>query len=140
MPNLTENKLISLKEASQISGYAPDYIGQLIRAGKISGKQVYSNITWMTTAEAVLEYKNKNKQKTAKSSFKDKLLYQKRIYGMQFNMVKLILQNFPALKILIGVIIASFITLSFFIFYAAVQPFSKNSNTNILNDETELSF
>lgn len=40
----TEEKLISLKEAARISGYAPDYIGQLIRKGKIAGKQVYYNV------------------------------------------------------------------------------------------------
>ena len=58
-----EKNLISLKEAAKISGYSSDYIGQLIRAGKIPGKQVYSNIAWMTTAEAVIEYKKSGKSK-----------------------------------------------------------------------------
>ena len=49
-------KYISLKEASQISGYAPDYLGQLIRQGKLPGKQVYSNVSWVTTEEAVRAY------------------------------------------------------------------------------------
>lgn len=57
-------KFISLKEAAKISGYAPDYIGQLIRKGKIPGKMVYSNVAWVTTEEAIREYlvngKNKN--------------------------------------------------------------------------------
>ena len=53
-----EKNLISLKDASKISGYSADYIGQLIRSGKIPGKQVYCNIAWMTTAQAVLDYKN----------------------------------------------------------------------------------
>ncbi len=47
---------ITLKEASERFGYAPDYIGQLIRKGKIEGKQVYANVAWMTTEEAMLEY------------------------------------------------------------------------------------
>lgn len=47
---------ITLKEASERFGYAPDYIGQLIRKGKIEGKQVYANVAWMTTAEAMEEY------------------------------------------------------------------------------------
>ncbi len=47
---------ISLKEAAEISGYAPDYVGQLIRAGKLPGKQVYSNVAWVTTEEAVRAY------------------------------------------------------------------------------------
>jgi hypothetical protein len=51
-----KEKLISLKEAAEISGYAPDYIGQLIRKGKIPGKQVYHNVAWMTTEEAIREY------------------------------------------------------------------------------------
>jgi hypothetical protein len=47
---------ITLKEASERFGYAPDYIGQLIRKGKIEGKQVYANVAWMTTEEAMTEY------------------------------------------------------------------------------------
>jgi hypothetical protein len=49
-------KLISLKEAAKISGYSSDYVGQLIRSGKIEGKQVFSNVAWMTTEEAVQKY------------------------------------------------------------------------------------
>jgi hypothetical protein len=53
-------KYISLKEAASISGYSADYIGQLIRSGKLEGKQVFSNVSWMTTEEAIQDYlKNK---------------------------------------------------------------------------------
>src|SRR3989344_2005979 len=52
----TQEKHISLKEASLISGYAPDYIGQLIRSGKLEGKQVYANVAWMTTESAIRAY------------------------------------------------------------------------------------
>ena len=52
----TQEKHISLKEASRISGYAPDYIGQLIRSGKLEGKQVYANVAWMTTESAIRAY------------------------------------------------------------------------------------
>ena len=60
-----KTKHLSLKEASKISGYSSDYIGQLIREGKISGKQVYTAVSWVTTEEALREYmekvqKNKN--------------------------------------------------------------------------------
>lgn len=47
---------ITLKEAARISGYAPDYIGQLIRKGKIPGEQVYSHVAWVTTEEALRLY------------------------------------------------------------------------------------
>lgn len=53
-------KYITLKEAAKMSGYAPDYIGQLIRKGKLPGKQVYCTVAWMTTAEAVGVYMKKN--------------------------------------------------------------------------------
>ena len=51
-----EGGYITLKEAAKISGYAPDYVGQLIRKGKIPGKQIYSNVAWVTTEAAVREY------------------------------------------------------------------------------------
>jgi hypothetical protein len=47
---------ITLKEASALSGYSSDYIGQLIRKGKLDGRQVYANVAWMTTREALMEY------------------------------------------------------------------------------------
>ena len=49
-------KYISLKEAAKISGYSADYVGQLIRNGKLEGKQVFSNVAWMTTEEAIQKY------------------------------------------------------------------------------------
>lgn len=55
-------KYISLKEAATLSGYAPDYIGQLIRDGKIIGKQVYSNPAWVTTEEAIKNYLQKRRE------------------------------------------------------------------------------
>lgn len=56
---IDEKKLegyITLKEASELFGYSPDYIGQLIRKGKIEGKQVYANVAWMTTKNSLDEY------------------------------------------------------------------------------------
>jgi len=51
-----EKKYISLKEAAKISGYAPDYIGWLIRNGKIKGRKVYSGFSWHTTPKALKDY------------------------------------------------------------------------------------
>lgn len=47
---------ITLKEAAELSNYSSDYIGQLIRAGKIEGEQVYSNVAWVTTETSVRAY------------------------------------------------------------------------------------
>jgi len=54
-----KKKFISLKKASEISGYHPDYIGWLIREEKIEGRKVYSGIYWQTTSEGILSYKNR---------------------------------------------------------------------------------
>ena len=51
-----EEGYITLKEAAEIANYTPDYIGQLIRAGKISGKQVYNNVAWVTTETEIRSY------------------------------------------------------------------------------------
>lgn len=59
--NLIPEGHITLKDASKISGYAPDYIGQLIRKGKLYGRQVYINVAWVTTEEALKEYMESEK-------------------------------------------------------------------------------
>ena len=51
-----------------MSGYTPDYVGQLIRSGKLPGKQVFANVAWMTTEEAVRSYVE---QKRGKSPAKE---------------------------------------------------------------------
>ena len=63
---MAENKneggrYITLKEAAKISGYSPDYLGQLIRKGKLPGKQIYLNVAWVTTEKALEEYLEGNK-------------------------------------------------------------------------------
>ena len=47
---------ITLKEAGERFGDSQDYLGQLIRKGKLEGKLVYSHVAWVTTPEAVEEY------------------------------------------------------------------------------------
>ncbi len=51
-----EKGYITLKEAAAIANYSPDYVGQLIRAGKIKGEQVYSNVAWVTTEAEIQAY------------------------------------------------------------------------------------
>ena len=65
-------EFISLREAAEISGYSSDYIGQLIRGGKLEGKQVYTNVSWVTTEEAVrvyMEDKSRKKDSDARSTY-----------------------------------------------------------------------
>jgi len=57
-----KKKHITLREAGKISGYAPDYIGQLIRNGKLPGKQIYCNTAWLTTEEAIRAYQEKKEE------------------------------------------------------------------------------
>lgn len=57
--NIPEEKkegYLTLKEAGEAYGYSADYIGQLIRKGKLEGKQVYASVVWMTTREAMERY------------------------------------------------------------------------------------
>lgn len=60
-----KDEFISLKDAAKLTGYSADYIGQLIRSGKIDGQQMYTNISWVTTEKAVLEYLDKSKKDKA---------------------------------------------------------------------------
>lgn len=48
------DNLITLRQASKISGYNPDYLGYLIREGRMNGRKVGRN--WMTTTEDVEYY------------------------------------------------------------------------------------
>ena len=57
-----KNDFITLKEAAELTGYSSDYIGQLIRSGKLPGKQIYTNVSWMTTREALIQYSQKDRK------------------------------------------------------------------------------
>lgn len=117
MEILENNKnFLSLKEAAQLSGYSADYLGQLIRAGKIAGKQVYCNVQWMTTAEAVLEYKNKGKNTDTSSAIKANW----RKLGMEIDTVRLFFKTFGTafpifvLIILCSVMLVTFLSVMYF--------------------------
>ncbi|MCA9365727.1 hypothetical protein KC723_02435 [Candidatus Kaiserbacteria bacterium] len=69
---------ITLKEAAQISSYSPDYIGQLIRSGKIKGEQVYMNVAWVTTEAEIMAYTNRLKQPKVFEDKPDSINYRKR--------------------------------------------------------------
>ena len=121
-----KEKWISLKEAAKISGYSPDYIGEMIRKGKIPGKQVYYNIAWMTTAEALLGYKQREKKKgERKSSFKDNIssalseIKQKILW--EIRTLKLFAKTFKYILPIIIILVLSFSMLLFYIFSIGKQ-------------------
>lgn len=63
---------ITLREAADFAGYSPDYVGQLIRAGKLRGEQVYSGVAWVTTKEEIKAYlqdKHRTVDRSDKKSF-----------------------------------------------------------------------
>lgn len=57
MENL--KKVISLSQASKISGYHSDYLSALIRKGEIKGEKIGGN--WFTTEEELKNYTFKQK-------------------------------------------------------------------------------
>ena len=57
MTNL--KKVISLSQASKLSGYHSDYLSALIRKGELKGQKVGGN--WFTTQEEVKQYIFKQK-------------------------------------------------------------------------------
>jgi len=121
-----KEKWISLKEAAKISGYSPDYIGEMIRKGKIPGKQVYYNIAWMTTAEALLEYKQREKKKgERKANLKDNIsgvlseIKQKILWEMKT--MKLFVKTFKYVLPIIIILVLSFSMLLFYLFSVGKQ-------------------
>jgi hypothetical protein len=100
---------ISLKEASKISGYSPDYIGYLIRTGKIPGKMVYTGVSWQTTREAILDYKNRQQKKKGKANLKEKInegfSSLKSRVGFELNLLKMFLKEFKTLLLFLFLLI-----------------------------------
>jgi hypothetical protein len=107
------NSFISLKEAADLSGYSADYIGQLIRAGKIPGKQVYCNVQWMTTPGAIEFYK-----KHAKEQKNSPMAYNFRKFKMELGIIKLFFTTFKAAVLILLATVATLVVLaSFLLFY-----------------------
>jgi len=137
---MTEKNLISLKEAAKESGYSADYIGQLIRAGKIPGKQVYTNISWMTTAEAVLDYKNASKINQKSPGVGGKMLRSRRKLMMEVGIIKLVFQNFKSAIPLIVIIFIIFTALVYSVFYFSMNKNIENKSVNTSENNSNISF
>ena len=119
-----KEKHITLKEAAEISGYAPDYVGQLIRRGKLPGKQVYCTVQWMTTAEAIQQYiqtnnnGNKNKkQLSTVEKVQEWFIQLKNSFLLQLKLAKL----FKTVLYLTIIFSVGFSLLLFYIFSISVE-------------------
>lgn len=118
--NVKQHELLSLKEAAEITGYSSDYIGQLIRNGKIAGRQVYCNVAWMTTVKSVMDYKEANKK--TQTGFFYKIKKNLRMIGMEINAMKLFIQTFKTILPMVFII--------FMIFFAMIFLFAFNLNSS----------
>ena len=107
---------ISLKEAAKISGYSSDYIGQLIRQGKLSGKQVYCNVAWVTTEKAVREYLQGINVKNGNSNI-DKSY----IRDWRERLLKIIPKVLPAMLYAIIGVLVIMIAFFFYVFSAKIE-------------------
>lgn len=134
-----DQNLISLKDAAKVTGYSADYIGQLIRAGKIPGKQVYCNVAWMTTAEDVLSYKEQSENKNdKKGGFFSYLKVKKRRLAMELGVFRLFFDTFrSALPALVTVFVA-FLLLSLFFVYLVFDK--KIVNSQVPKVKAELQY
>ena len=122
MVKLKENKLISLKEAAQLTGYSSDYIGQLIRNGKIPGKQVYANIQWMTTLDAIKDYRKKSQNNKKNNNFSDRFNIHRRKFTMEIEILRLFFANFKYALPLLVVIVVSLVCLFTYAGYMIIAP------------------
>jgi len=55
------DKYISLREAAKLTGYSRDYVGYLIRSGKIQGQKTVGSSAWLVSEETILQYAMENK-------------------------------------------------------------------------------
>ncbi|MDA3839483.1 MAG: hypothetical protein PF572_00185 [Patescibacteria group bacterium] len=117
-------KLISLKEAAELSGYSSDYVGQLIRSGKIFGEQTYSNVVWMTTEDAVLDYRNNSKNKNSKQEGikKGYLPSLKRRFSIEVNIFRVFFKTFKSAFLVLLFLFISVIFLVSYIAYILINP------------------
>lgn len=118
MPEISKEgpQYITLKEAAQISGYSPDYLGQLIRKGKLAGKQVYLNVAWVTTEKALKEYLENNRVNGGKAeqmTFRNKVRRWFAAHGSGEEVIRLA-------RRVIYVVLAFLVVVCVFLIYALI--------------------
>ncbi|MFH1894750.1 MAG: hypothetical protein ABH813_02515, partial [Patescibacteria group bacterium] len=68
MEGLIPLQKITLKEAGKITGYAPDYLGFLLRKGLIKGQKIPKNPPWLVSTADIIKYCKKNKNLATRDS------------------------------------------------------------------------
>ncbi len=76
---LTSGLLISLSEAAKFTPYSSEYLGYLVRKGKLEAVKISRD--WMTTKEIVLEYVAKQEARQSKLFYKFQSLNSKTLAG-----------------------------------------------------------
>ena len=87
MPNL--KKIISLHQASKISGYHQDYLSSLIRKNELKGEKVGNS--WFTTEEEVKNYIFKQQIKNKNWIVKGFLYFKKMNKSFLYSLIFLVL-------------------------------------------------
>lgn len=134
-----DKKLISLKEASELSGYSSDYIGQLIRSGKIFGEQVYTGVVWMTTEDEVLSYKNKSKQKSVNKTKINNGFFAplKKKLSIELSIFKIFFKTFKSAFILLFILILLIIFLFSYILFTINKSTTHKTELNNVGEVLE---
>ena len=126
---------ITLKEASELFGYTPDYVGQLIRSGRIEGKQVYANVAWMTTAESIENYlsreRNSSKNEPEKIAFTE-ILSHALFSG---KMAPILMW---ALRILSALLVLAFLLVFYFLSISLEHKLAQNAEQRLKDKQTEV--
>ncbi len=127
-----KEKLITLKEAAKISGYAPDYIGQLIRKGKLPGKQVYCTVAWMTTEEALRQYIERNKNEGRKLTLLERVTATLRQLKAKIMLEMKLARLFKTVLYLAIIFSIGFSLLLFYIFSVSLdKKLQENARKNL---------
>ena len=68
--SLTNGELITLTEASKLSGYNSSFLGRLAARGRLKAKR--SGGVWLTTIAAIEEYKNTRSSKNIPKKYRNR--------------------------------------------------------------------
>jgi hypothetical protein len=133
------NKYITLRDAAQLSGYTQDYIGQLIRKGKLPGKQVFNAVAWMTTEEAIKKYIAENKESVSQKSSQNvgvmaKISHCWNELGTEAGMMKILKGSLYAITAMLAVFM---IVLFYALSVSMDKKFQQKALENIPNVSSE---